>query len=41
VLVRSSASGVVNTERAVMFTPDGRVERGPGGPQLERLLGRC
>ena len=40
VLVRSATTGLVHTERAVLFTPDGRVERGPGGPQLERLLDR-
>ena len=39
VLVRAT-SGLVHTERAVLFTPDGRIERGRGGPQLERLLDR-
>ena len=38
VLVRDPATGLVRTERAVRFTPDGRVDRGPGGPELERLL---
>ena len=40
VLVRSATTGLVHTERAVLFTPDARVERGPGGPQLDRLLDR-
>jgi pilus assembly protein CpaF len=40
VLVRAASTGLVHTERAVLFTPDGRVERGPGSPQLERLLDR-
>ena len=40
VLVRSASTGLVHTERAVLFTADGRVDRGPGGPQLERLLDR-
>ena len=38
VLVRSATTGLVHTERAVLFTPDGRVERGPGGPQLDGCL---
>ena len=40
VLVRAAATGLVHTERAVLFTPDGRVELGPGGRELERLLAR-
>ena len=39
VLVRGT-TGLVHTERAVLFRPDGRVELGPGGPALERLLTR-
>jgi pilus assembly protein CpaF len=39
VLVREPASGLVHAERAVQFTSDGRAMRGPGGAQLERLLG--
>jgi pilus assembly protein CpaF len=40
VLVRAATTGVVHTERAVLFPSDGRVEIGPGGPALERLLTR-
>ncbi|HZA04535.1 MAG TPA: pilus assembly protein CpaF, partial [Propionibacteriaceae bacterium] len=40
VLVRAAATGLVHTERAVLFAPDGRVELGPGGRELERLLAR-
>jgi pilus assembly protein CpaF len=40
VLVRAATTGLVHTDRAVLFTPDGRVELGPGGPALERLLAR-
>ena len=40
VLVRDLTTGLVRTERAVRFTADGRVERGPGGHELERLLTR-
>ena len=40
VLTRAATTGLVHTERAVLFTADGRVERGPGGPQLEGLLDR-
>jgi pilus assembly protein CpaF len=39
VLVREPASGLVHAERAVQFTSDGRAIRGPGGAELERLLG--
>jgi pilus assembly protein CpaF len=38
-LVRDPVSGLVHAERAVQFTSDGRALRGPGGDQLERLLG--
>jgi pilus assembly protein CpaF len=40
VLVRAPTTGLVHTERAVLFASDGRVEIGPGGPALERLLTR-
>jgi pilus assembly protein CpaF len=40
VLVRAATTGLVHTDRAVLFTPDGRVELGRGGPALERLLAR-
>jgi pilus assembly protein CpaF len=40
VMVREAATGLVRAERAVQFTSDGRAVRGPGGAQLERLLGR-
>jgi pilus assembly protein CpaF len=40
VLVRDPTSGLVRAEQAIQFTQDGRAVRGPGGPQLERLLSR-
>ena len=40
VLVRDPASGLVRAERAVQFTRDKRAVPGPGGSQLEKLLGR-
>ncbi len=38
VFVRDPASGISRTEQAVGFGADGSAHRGPGGPQLERLL---
>jgi pilus assembly protein CpaF len=40
ILVREPASGLVRSECAVDFRPDGDIVRGPGGRQLERMLDR-
>jgi pilus assembly protein CpaF len=38
ILVREPASGLVRSECALGFGPDGNTVRGPGSRQLERML---
>ncbi len=40
ILVREPASGLVRSECAVDFRPDGDIVRGPGSRQLERMIDR-
>jgi pilus assembly protein CpaF len=40
VFVRDPGSGLVHTEPALTFAPNGTTQVGPGGAQLERLLSR-
>jgi pilus assembly protein CpaF len=40
VFTRDDVTGLTRTEQAVVFDPDGRIHRGPGSAQLERLLAR-
>jgi pilus assembly protein CpaF len=40
IFAHDATAGLVRSERAVEFHPDGRTALGPGSRQLERLLDR-